>query len=382
MSVTSQTRALLSALVQGRAEPGKNPIADLAAQIQDWNEVLKLAAEHRIFPLLRSHIQALERFIPSEALDVMQSELDRNTFHCLANAAELIAILAIFDKLSIPLMPFKGVTLAASVYPEFTDRSPGDLDFLVFSKDLRRASEALKSRGFELKTPAREDGSPAVENYYEFHFERPSDGMVVELRWRLELTQSRFRRDLGMEWIWPRRREAEVAGKCVPDMNAVDKMLVLCMHGSKHQWSRLIWIYDVARLIAVNTDLDWKEVTQEAKRRGLWRSLALGVVLAHRVCGADVPGPVLDQFSSDRAANSLATAFADSLFEEPGRTPTSRIPYGLRILDFSDRVRWLLRMEFLRPNDRDLSVIQLPTILRPLYLLIRPVRLLLDRSAR
>ena len=92
-------------------------------------------------------------------------------------------------------------------------------------------------------------GHRPIENYYEYHFERQSDGMVLELRWRLELTQPRFKRNLGMDWVWPGKRSALLAGAEVPDMDPETALLVLCMHGSKHVWSRLIWISDVARLI-------------------------------------------------------------------------------------------------------------------------------------
>ena len=111
--------------------------------------------------------------------------------------------------------------------------------------------------------------------------------MVLELRWRLELTQPRFKRNLGMDWVWPRRRTAMLAGAEVPDMSPEITLLMLCMHGSKHVWSRLIWICDVAQLLVSSPDLDWKEVTREANQSGLWRSLALGVLLAHRFAGAE-----------------------------------------------------------------------------------------------
>jgi hypothetical protein len=45
--------------------------------------------------------------------------------------------------------------------------------------------------------PVREDGTPSFLYYYEFSFTRQTDGMNVELRWRLELMAVRFR-----IWDW------------------------------------------------------------------------------------------------------------------------------------------------------------------------------------
>lgn len=382
MTVDLDACGLLRALARNTGEDGSSTLGLLAAQIRNWNAVLNLAQEHRVLPLLVYRLAEAEASIPSDVLQLLRAESDRNAFHCLANASELIAICEAFDKASIPLLPFKGVALAASVYASLTSRSAGDLDFLVFYRDLRSATLALQARGYELKTPARQDGSPAVENYYEFHFERPADGMVVELRWRLELTQPRFRRDLGMAWLWPRRGTIRVAGKDVPDLNPEDKLLVLCMHGCKHQWSRLIWICDVAQLIEKEPQLDWEDVAREAKRRGLWRALALGVLLARQVCGSRVPEPTLRSFESDPAAYQLSKHFSTSLLDAPGQIPPGRLPYNFRLLDSGDRLRLVLSGDLLRPNDRDLAAVRLPPGLRPLYYLVRPLRMLFDKSAR
>jgi hypothetical protein len=382
MLVDPHARALLTAIVQVPVTHEQQDIASLARAIADWDTLIDFAREHRILPLLLSRINGMDASIPREAQERLRSEYDRNAFHTLANAAELVRLLRAFEQQNIPAMPFKGVVLAASFYPSLTMRSAGDLDFLIFYRDLAPATSMLIAKGYELKTEVREDGSPANPDYYEFHFERSSDGMVVELRWRLELIQPRFRRDLGMEWTWPRRRTVSVAGAEAPNLDPVSNLLILCMHGTKHLWSRMIWVCDIARLVAAHPELDWKEVTQEAKQRGLWRALALGVLLAQRICGTAIPEAPLEQFASDRAVHELAEYFRRNMFEESGRMPPTRIPYNLRILDSGDRIRWLLTMEFLRPNERDLAVVRLPNVLYPLYFLVRPFRVLFDRSAR
>jgi len=173
-----------------------------------------------------------------------------------------------------------------------------------------------------------------------------------------------------------------LAGAEVPDMSPEINLLVLCMHGSKHVWSRLIWICDVAELLDSSSGLDWKEITREAKQSGLWRTLALGVLLAHQVAGAAVPPAVLQRFESDAAARNLARHIEENLFEAPGSTPKGHVPYDFQLLGFRDRARAFLSLNILRPNERDRAVVPLPKPLHALYYLIRPFRILLDRSAR
>lgn len=381
MQANPHTRELLLAIVREDAAPNRETLASLAQAIPDWNGLIELALVHRLAPLLFSRLNEASAPVPIQAKQRLEREYTRNVFHSIANTTELIAILRSFNELGIPAMPFKGVVLASSVYGDLSLRSAGDLDFLVFENDLQRATSALRARGYELKTETLEDGSPAKLDYFEFHFERASDGMVVELRWKLEL-QARFQRDLGMDWVWPRRGIANIAGAETPNLDPVANLLVLCMHGSKHLWSRMIWICDVARLVEAYPEIDWNEVKREAKQRGLWRTVALGVLLARRVCGASISERALREFASDRSARELATYFEQSILDEPGKTPPGHIPYSVRILDGADRFRWLLQGEFLRPNDRDLAVVRLPTVLRPLYIFVRPLRVLFDRSAR
>jgi hypothetical protein len=357
-------------------------MALVAAKTVNWDVTLQLAREHRITPLLFIVLSKLKVAIPPDAQKKMEAEYRDNVLRCLMNAGELIALLKEFDRESIPAMPFKGIVLAASAYGELTARNAGDLDLMIHYRDLLRASELLKARGFVLTTESREDGTPAVPNYFEYRFERPQDGMVVELRWRHDLTSPRFQRDLGMEWVWPGRRTVALGSVEVPDISPEITLLLLCMHGSKHHWSRLLWICDVARLSARSIELNWSAAIREAKRTGLWCSLALGALLAHRVCGAAVPAAALRQFERDATACRLARHFDECLFSAPGSAPPGRVPYNVQLLSFRDKVSYFSLASFFRPNERDRAFLRLPKRFDFLYPLLRPLRLLLDRSPR
>jgi hypothetical protein len=297
----------------------------------------------------------------------------------MTNAEELLRVLSEFEEAGIQAMPFKGVVLATAAYRDLTARTAGDIDVLICYRDLQRATSLLKSRGYELKTKTLQDGSPEAANYFEFHFERPSDGMVLELRWRLELTQPRYRFNLGLDWAWADRRSLLLTGAPVPNLDPVKSLLMLCMHGSKHAWSRWIWICDVGKLIESEPSLDWTLARAEAKRVGLERCLALGVLLAGRGAGAAVPARVFRQFAADRSMSRLADCLLCSLLELPQAVSRIRLPYHLQILGSRDRARALLSPSILQPNDRDLGVVKLPPLLTPLYYLIRPIRILIDR---
>jgi hypothetical protein len=373
---------LLRAIARPPSAAADGQIREFAGRVGDWDSLLRIANEHHIAPLLYSRLSQSGTTVAPEVEERLQSEYQRNAFHSMANAAELITVLKAFDAMEIPAMPFKGVVLAAAVYGDLTTRHAGDLDILIHLRDRARATAVLLGLGYELRTNLLPDGAPDDPECYEYHFERPGDGMVTELRWRFDLARSKFRQDLGMDWVWPHRRISMLAGAEVPDVEPEILLLMLCMHGSKHRWSKMLWICDVARLLASNPSIDWREVNQEAKRTGLWRSLALGVLLANRIASAEVTAEVVRRFESSGAICRLAAHIEEHLFEEPGATPESAVPYGIQLLGLRDRVGLVFSLDLLRPNARDRAVLELPPRLRGLYYLIRPFRILRDRSPR
>jgi len=161
--------------------------------------------------------------------------------------------------------------------------------------------------------------------------------MVPELRWKIEMKHPRYGRDLGLDWIWPDRTQDKLAGANFPTVSPEILLLLLCVHGYKHIWSRLIWICDVSQLLTSHPDLAWAVVLRQATDSGLERPLAIGLLLAHQTAGALVPERVLCRFASDRSASGLAKLVRDGLFLRPGLRPSS---FG----------RWKAVAERLQPN--------------------------------
>lgn len=376
----AQACQLLRSMVRRPADGER--ICALAEQVSDWNAVADLAAKHKVEPMVYLSLASAGACIPPAAEARLRGDYERNALHNLVNAAELVDVLRDFNREGIEAIPFKGVVLGASIYGNPMARHGGDIDLLIRRKDVPHAADLLVARGYSLELPKHADGAPATDDDHEYTFYRAADGVVLEIRWQFDLVHARYCRDLGLDWAWPRRRSAVLAGAEVPDLSREIALLVLCMHGSRHTWSQLVWICDVAQLLAVSPELNWKMAMRDAKRLGLWRSLALGVLLAHRMCGAAVPPPILRRLESVSTARRLANHFADNLFESPGAGPAGRVPYNLQLLDFPDRLRFFLSADILRPNENDRAMVSLPQWLNPLYYLIRPFRLLRDRSAR
>jgi hypothetical protein len=372
--VTPDEAALLLALV--RPQDDAQRIRGLVLRIKKIDRLIELARKHGVLPLLCSQLCEVDIALPSELLSRLRYEYRTNLAQNLAAVSELVTLLADFTQSGISALPFKGVALAQSIYGKVGLRPAGDLDLLIHRKNVPRATEILIHHGYELQTVVQENGSPVDVQTYEYHFERPSDGMIVELRWRL--TQPHFHADLGMDWLWPRRRSLTLLGAEVPAMSPEDTLIVLCLHGSKHGWSRLIWLRDVAQSLACHPDLDWNSTVRDAHRFGLSGTLALGVSLSVQIAGMQVPERTRRYLQRRPRMRKLAEHLNRNLFDDLKRVPIARVPYHAQLLGFRDRLRWRWGLRPWRPNQRDRHAMQFPPALNFLYYFLRPLRLARD----
>ncbi len=364
---------LLSILGPSANDAGRERRIASSAAIQHPVSAAQLAARHGLLPLLYSRFEDWPALSGNGLGAAVARECLLNTARNLALAAELLALLEQFGAAGIPALPFKGVALAAAVYGNVGLRPAGDLDILIHQRDLDRASAILTARGYSLATEMRPDGTPVEEDLCEHQFlQKGPAAIVVELRWRL--SPSRFRRDLGMDVLWPARRSATLLGKTVPQIGPEETLVLLCMHGTKHEWLRLFWVADIVQLLDATPDLDWHRAHRIAKRFGLWRALGLGVLLSHRMAGAAVPGPVLRRFERDRTIGQLEQHIRKHFFESD-TPPFNGLPLQIEALGFEDRLARVSRAVFEPPGALDRAAIQLPRGLHFLYHVIRPVRL-------
>lgn len=341
------------------------PVPCMRPHIKASAAALKVAQAHGVLPLFVFRFPEWHTLFDSQVTRFVREHYLTNTCRNLALAAELLSILQEFSRAEIPALPFKGVVLAAALYGNLQLRPAGDLDILIHHDDLQGATEILKSRGYVLSVQA-DSGET------QFRHSGPA-GIVVELRWRV--APRHFRRDIGMDVLWPGRRSTNLQGTPVPDLAPEEKLILLCMHGTKHEWLRLFWVCDVAQLLKIHPDLDWERAERMAKHYGLFRCLVTGVLLTRSMAGAPVPVPVLRRFERNHPARRLAEHVQKHFFDSVS-PPFDGLPMQIEALGFRDRWVRLGQAAFEQPGSRDRASLHLPSTLDPLYYLVRPVRLI------
>jgi hypothetical protein len=341
MSLTME-KALLVACARARLEPDDAAqVRRLAADVRDWPAVLDLARRHRMLPMLHTHVSAVaDDLVPAQTLAELRQQFAANAAKSLTLAMEVLAITELFDRESVRAIPYKGPTLAQCVYGSLAARQMKDLDVLIRRDDFDRAVSLLADRGFQLVArPWSALRRLGLE--YQAVLTRASDSMVIELHWTI--VPRAIAPPIGVDDLWPNLLRTSMLGRSIPSPSHEDTLVILCVHGAKHQWARLEWITGVAELVR-SKPVDWLAVLARAERWHATRMLGTGLILAADLLGAPVPDAVLADARVDAEVVALASIAAGCLFADGERLVARRAvrAFQLRVQEgVRDKARYL-----------------------------------------
>jgi hypothetical protein len=227
---------------------------------------------------------------------------------------ELLKLLGLMEENGISAIPYKGPVLAAAAYGSVALRQFGDLDILVREQDAMRAKDLILSSGYGplYQGPAEQQAVfHAARKVYEMV--RNDGRVVVELHWAV--TSRTFYFPLDPASLWDGVQTVSLEGRQVRNLCPEDLLLVLCVHGAKHHWGKLMWICDIAEVVRSYADkLDWSRLMTRARSLGAARILSLALFLARDLLGAAVPEDVWRRVKAAPKVALLAAQVRSRLF--------------------------------------------------------------------
>jgi len=269
----------------------------------DWARLLVLAEAHGVAGHLTACLRSLdEDLVPAEIRQTLVDRQRAQNFFTLRLTAELFCILDRFSSEGIGTLVVKGPVLAVQAYGDPAMRAYGDLDLLVRQRDIRRATELLSAAGFSPAVPLSAIDAGRIPGQY--LFSKPDSKLIVELH--NDLTLRYFPRRLPIEEFFARQIRVRIDAREAPALSVEDELVLICIHGAKHFWERLMWIADVAALVSRQTGIDWQRVADSAKEVEAQRMLHTGLRLASDLFKARLPDKVLAMVRADSVAAGLA----------------------------------------------------------------------------
>jgi len=346
----------------------------------DWEYLLHTSISHGVLPLVyRSLTTTCPEAVPEGTMRELRGYFYANALRNLLLTRELLKILNDFDAHRVPAVPFRGPSLAESVYGDISLRQFCDLDILVPRQHVVRAKEILLSQGYVPEFPlTRRQEASYTESQHHYGLLHTDARTLVELHWRI--AQAYFHFPLDLRQLWDRLQPISLSGTEVMALSREDLLLILCGHASKHFWAQLKWVCDVAELIRVHKGMNWQCVMDRARSLGGERMLFLGLFLASDLLGAALPEEVLRTVRADAIVQPLGSQVRERLFQTPNSSTQvpDRFLFYVKTADgISDQVRYCLRcaLQMMSPTRSDWSLLRLPDSLFFVYYLLRPIRL-------
>lgn len=347
----------------------------------DWQLISRLAAQHRIVPLLHQYVKRNGLNPPEHVLQGVEKHAREEALSNLFQTRELNRILAIFADQGIQAIPFKGPSLGFYLHDNLSVRPFGDLDLLVHREDFDAIKQIFADNDYRpYRDFSREDEKNFLDTQMGFEFVRSDERVVFEIHWSFLNKVHAF--NLDPAEVWQHKVPFNLVGQDTFLFAPEHLLLYLCAHGSKSLWSRLRWISDIAELIVRDLDAGfWQRLDHVAKKSNSERMLLTGLQLAHQLLNAPLPEHVKVQIRADSTVAMLVEEVVDHLFLATNHNPLVQKPgsFHLRMRErFIDRVPYLLHMAqlWIKPSQKDLEMVRLPAPLHFLYLFVKPIRLL------
>ncbi len=299
-------------------------ISRLLGRRLDWDGLILTARRHGLVPLLYRTLSGLRSGnVPPDIFGRLRSLFEVFGLQNLLHVSVLLGALRALGEAGVTATPYKGPALAAFLFRDIALRQFSDIDLLVRPCDALRARRVLLDQGY---IPSRRISDRAEAAYVRFHcgfsFAVESQ-FIVDLNWRVAPWYWRLPEIPDSAWKGLGR--LSLTGVSVPWFAPEDLLFVLCLHGCKHKWDSMKWVVDVAELVRIQTDLDWREVIENARRTGSERMVFLGLFLANELLDARLPADVLAAVRSKPLVAILAAEVCDNLFAvyaEPAGTLT------------------------------------------------------------
>jgi hypothetical protein len=375
--LSPEQELVLASIRLDRTKDGR--IAELLQQQLDWERVFKYAYLHNVLPLIYERLNALgaEQARPDEMsrLKVLYlTGFKRN----LRLAQKLEEVVQLLSSQGIESLVFKGPALALQAYGNLSLRSFEDLDILLRQEDIPRLYDLLTQSGY---TPMSQmDGAEqAWWMRSTSHLVFMHHGDLMEFHWMP--MEKGFIYPIQTAHFWQDLHSFPLFEQEVQTLSAENNLILLCLHGSKHEWYQLKWIADLAYLIQSSPDLAWSAILEQAHKLGFYRILCLGLLLAEELGGATLPSHIRDLFVHDPKVQALAREIEPQIIMGGNPARLNRFPiFYLRCRErWPHRLYYVLDQVFM-PRWVDWHVLPLPGALFPLYFLIRPLRLLVKFS--
>lgn len=330
----------------------------------DWEAFLKYAFRHKVFGFAYHHIAAaLNDAVPSDIRLQLKASAVANAKKSEAMGKETASLLAFLADAGVKAVPYKGPVLVERIWGDGNLGAYYDLDIMVPLNALEPAQELLAGRGYapvSRRTPNLPPGElerEAVPLAREHEI-----GFLLPLDLHTRPVPHWIGRPDRADRLWDDLQTVEFRGLRIRVLPDDWNLALLALHVHKHGYLSLHWAAGFYGFLRACPEV-WPRALERANEIGARPE----VEFARQVCDFVLDEPIAPINNRKR----LVLRMAHQPFGQP--------PYPRKSLRLQMALRRRLGARFAYlfvPRPIDEGLVRLPSWLRPLHYLVRPIRLL------
>lgn len=365
-------------------ETDKGKINALITPTIDWDRVLRLAITQGLFPLVYNTLNNLDRAsVPEYVIKTLQQHCIKNALKVVSLTNEIVRIINQMDENEIQPLILKGSPLSVKINEDSVFRPSNDIDILVDPLEFSRAEKILEQMGYKRYSPdfslTPRQQKAYFERHHHFEYFHQKRAISVELHWRIRsFNIKRFPTSSNLS-----TQRINIAGCLVPVMDDEYWLMFLMIHGYKHMWSRLRWLYDIKEFMKMN--VDWDKIIIQADISELRPVLHQTLILVNELFDIAIPDCLEQSVANDHKAWKLAYTVITKLITNENNLAITNFPlkndFFIKLNYFN--FKWWNKVFFLislfKPDEKEFRLISLPDILYSFYYIVKPVHWLCKR---
>jgi|WetSurMetagenome_2_1015567.scaffolds.fasta_scaffold25747_2 hypothetical protein len=326
---------------------GRKPLAASRLPSADWPDVVALAADHYLTPLLYSRLKQsdAQACVPADVWEGLQRAYRASAVRSMVLYGKLRKVLQRLHDSGIKVIVLKGAYLAEAVYSDVALRPMVDIDLLVPKAELSRAQAILRDMGAGQQQVVNTESRDRQRLHLAQVLIRD---LLVEIHWTITLPIGPVKVD--STGLWDRARPVTIAGVEVLALSPEDLLLHLCLHVCYQHFLEegLRPFCDIAQtILRFRGEIDWPQVVARAREWGASRYVCLALHFARSMLGADVPDAVLEQLVPDGLGQGILEAARESVLVRKGYGQSMPLFDLLGAESFGDKVRLVWERVFL-----------------------------------
>jgi hypothetical protein len=265
-----------------------------------WAALTRAACRHWVGGILLDAADRQGWRIPASSRRMLEQQTDRIRQDGERMAGALVTVTAALNARGVDVLLLKGCALHPPVYERKGLRAMSDLDIMVRERQVVEAAGALEMlgcrRGPEL---LRADFFPRY--YYATEYRTSEiDPVRIDLHVR-PFRPLRYAQTVPADALWENARQVEYDGAVARVPSNEMQLVHLATHLACHDGMRLVWLYDILRLVdRCRASIGWYRVLDRCRAWGLALPVRVALDWVAQVWGPVIPSRVHDTLWRER----------------------------------------------------------------------------------